>query len=101
MTSIRVRINEGRLDSVVGESTAELINEAMDAGVELAQRLVPVESGDLQASIDIIGFATEGDLSGSYGATEDYAEHVEFGTFKMAAQPYMRPSLDAVTRYVR
>jgi HK97 gp10 family phage protein len=28
------------------------------------------------------------------GFSADYAEHVEFGTSKMAAQPYLRPAID-------
>jgi HK97 gp10 family phage protein len=28
------------------------------------------------------------------GPHTDYAEHVEFGTSRMEAQPYMRPALD-------
>ncbi len=29
------------------------------------------------------------------GATADYALYVEFGTSRMAAQPFLRPALDA------
>jgi HK97 gp10 family phage protein len=30
----------------------------------------------------------------------DYAEHVEFGTSRMAARPYMRPALDEHEREI-
>ena len=28
------------------------------------------------------------------GFSEEYASYVEFGTYKMAAQPYLRPAFD-------
>ncbi len=58
--------------------------------VEEMQNLVPVDTGALQESI---GYSVSGtDLT--FEATEDYAGFVEFGTSKMAAQPYFMPPLD-------
>ena len=45
--------------------------------------------GELRASINT---QTEG-LSGTVGTNKEYAMYVEFGTCKMAAQPYLVPSL--------
>lgn len=54
-----------------------------------AKRIVPVDSGDLQDSIE--------PLVNSEGmfvvANTDYADFVERGTSKMAAQPYLRPAM--------
>lgn len=93
----RVTISGSALARVASEGLDEVINEAMEAGVEMAQHLVPVDTGELHDGIEIIEFASNG--RGSYGVTDvEHAEHVEFGTEKMAAQPYMRPSIDAMKR---
>ncbi len=59
--------------------------------VSRARRLVPVLSGDLQASI---GFKVIDDFALEIFAAEDYADLVEFGTSFMDAQPYLNPSVD-------
>lgn len=99
--STRIRIRTDALLGLANDAAAELVNEAMEEGVDLAQRLVPIDTGDLQASIGIVKHATPDDLTGAYAADEDYAEHVEFGTERSPAQPYMRPSIDAVERFLR
>jgi HK97 gp10 family phage protein len=96
----RVRINGSALARVAEVGLDEVINEAMEAGVEMAQHLVPVDTGELHDGIEIIEFASGG--RGSYGVTDvEHAEHVEFGTEKMAAQPYLRPSIDALKSHLR
>lgn len=94
----RVRLYPGRLDALVSETVPELVDRAMEAGVSSAKRLVPVDTGTLQGSIAVTEAAHDdgSGVVGRYGTSVDYAEHVEFGTSKMAAQPYLRPSMDAV-----
>ena len=58
--------------------------------VEEMKGLCPVDTGALQDSIDYSVSGT--DLT--FEATEDYAGFVEFGTSRMAAQPYFMPPLD-------
>lgn len=57
-----------------------------------AKRRVPVLTGNLRRSI------TNGPLAGqtavAVGTNVEYAPHVEYGTVKMAAQPYLRPAMD-------
>lgn len=70
-----------------------------------AKHFVPVDTGKLQKSIETK------DIKGGkgIGPDTDYDIYVEFGTSKMAAQPYMRPALieqrkpitDFVTREIR
>lgn len=94
----RVRVFEGALNSVTGSAAVELVGRALDAGAASAKRLAPVDTGALQGSIGVVEAAHEtgdGGAAGSYGTAQDYALHVEFGTSKMAAQPYLRPSVDA------
>lgn len=96
----RVTIHAGILDSIGTTRADEVVNEAMEDGVELAQHLVPVLTGELHDGIEILQFAENG--VGKYGVDSvDHSEAVEFGTFKMAAQPYLRPSMDALNRRLR
>jgi HK97 gp10 family phage protein len=54
------------------------------------QRLTPVDEGDLKASEEV---RRDGNAIVLFAGT-DHALHVEFGTFKMSPQPYMRPAID-------
>ena len=58
-----------------------------------AKRKAPVDTGALRNSIgtSIAGLAAE------IGPTVNYAPYQEYGTSRMAAQPYMGPALDEVT----
>ena len=56
-----------------------------------AKQKTPVDTGTLKLSeIKIDVSPAERDVV----AFADYSVYVEFGTYKMAAQPYMRPALD-------
>lgn len=57
--------------------------------VSAAQRIVPVDTGELHDSIH-----SEVSSEGMFVVADtDYAAYVEQGTSKMAAQPYLRPAL--------
>jgi len=62
--------------------------------VQMARGIVPVRTGFLRDSIfhDVI----ESDLNLTFGATAPYAPYVEFGTSRMMARPFIRPTLDAL-----
>ena len=68
---------------------------ALDAAeltfMEVATSLVPVDTGYLQSTIhaEVVG------LTVSTGANAEYASYVEYGTWKMAAQPYFTPAMEA------
>ena len=54
-----------------------------------AKRLCPVDTGRLRNSINI-------DIQGTkiiISANTNYAQYVEFGTYKQHPQPYIRPAL--------
>lgn len=57
-----------------------------------ARQLVPVDTGDLQASITTESLTAGKEAEVQVG--EDYAGFVEFGTVKMAAQPYLGPAAE-------
>lgn len=65
--------------------------------VKTCRRLAPVDEGDLVTTIryrrDGMGIVVAaGNMAGRQKFV-DYADHVERGTSKMAAQPYMRPGV--------
>ena len=83
---------ETKLEDVVREflPPAALIVES-DAKLR-----VPVDKGLLRASIGSnigVGRAT-------IGTNVNYAPHVEYGTVKMGAQPYLRPAIDSNRRNI-
>ena len=55
-----------------------------------AKAIAPVETGTLRSSIG----SDIGTLSATIGTDLRYAGFVEFGTSRMAPQPYMRPAFD-------
>lgn len=59
--------------------------------LEVAKELVPVDTGFLQSTIDAWndGYTCECE------ASAEYAQYVEYGTWKMNAQPYFTPALEA------
>lgn len=60
---------------------------------DLARSIVPVDTGFLQSTI--YHRVDPAALTLEFGATADYALFVEFGTRRMAAEPYIRPAFDA------
>lgn len=59
--------------------------------VRSAKNRAPVDTGNLKSSI---GATFSGDLHAEMGPTADYGYWVEFGTSRMAPQPYMGPAAD-------
>jgi HK97 gp10 family phage protein len=61
-----------------------------------AKRRCPVDTGRLRSSIaEELGTDARG-LVEVIGTDVNYAPHVEFGTSRMRAQPFLRPALDDV-----
>ena len=71
---------------------SDAIREAVDEFMDAATSDVPVDTGTLQASIscevEYMGFTAYADTN--------YAEYVEYGTYKMEAQPYFEDNLESV-----
>lgn len=63
-----------------------------------AKRNCPVDTGRLRSSItSTLGKDEEG-VYGVAGTDVEYAPHVEFGTYRMNAQSFLRRALDDVGR---
>lgn len=62
-----------------------------DTFEKVAKGLVPVDTGNLRSSISASSFGDGCECD----ASADYAQYVEYGTYKMDAQPYFEPALEA------
>jgi len=76
-------------DPLVGRAMGQLAIE----GLAVAQRLAPVDTGALRASLHISG-APDGGQRVVVGT--DHWSFLEFGTSVMPAQSYLRPIIDAL-----
>lgn len=83
-------------DSPDGEVAKDLQRRALQVEAA-AKQLCPVDTGRLRSSItNELGVDADG-LMAVVGTNVDYAPHVELGTSKMAAQPFLLPALDAAS----
>lgn len=92
---IRLVLNRHNIASLATtKATQDALLKIAEVGVEGAQRRAPVDTGELRASIhtEIIDGVV------CYGSEVRHALPQEVGTWKMSAQPYLRPSLDDIKR---
>lgn len=62
--------------------------------LDVARELVPVRTGYLKSTITAeIGEASIGEVTAE--ASAEYAQYVEFGTYRQMAQPYFIPAIEA------
>jgi len=78
----------GKIKQFVTENMTEVGAEMMS----YSRSIVPVRTGWLRSSIF---FQISMELEAQFGAAATYALFVEYGTWKMAARPFIRPALDA------
>lgn len=83
----------------IGEKGAQVVRRSTLAGEAVAKQRAPVDTGLLQSSIthEFVGDGRSGAMDGVWGAEAKYAKWVNGGTSRMAPQPFMDQSLDAVT----
>lgn len=85
----------GLLRMVAKENIKQLVRETTLAVESQAQALAPVDTGNLKNSMNH-SFNESGNLlQGEVSNSADYAAHVEFGTVKMEAQPYLFPAWES------
>lgn len=80
-------------DGVVEATRLALINTAEAATKEMKQT-APIDTGELVTSIGETAFNTGVLIQ----ATAEHGWFVEYGTVKMAAQPFFNPAIEAATR---
>jgi HK97 gp10 family phage protein len=81
-----------QLDEVGLQFTLEDIVPGAEIILARAQDNCPVDTGFLRASGNL--FMDEGRGDVLIGFDAEYASYVEFGTYKMEAQPFLRPAID-------
>lgn len=82
------------LENMVSDNELEMLVQKAALKVEAeAKKLCPVDTGRLRASITTQRL---GPLTYGVGTGVEYAPYVEFGTRKMAAQPFLRPAAHKV-----
>jgi len=85
-----IRKNAKNYPQLLAGITPKFLTEAAIIVQADAKRMVPVDEGNLKGSIvrEVDG------NTATVGTNVEYAEHVEYGTRHMDAQPYMRPAID-------
>lgn len=83
----------GKADVGVTRKAGEVVRKSASDVEAQAKARAAVDTGAMRNSI---GVRMAGPLSAEIGPTVHYAQYVEFGTYKMAAQPFMGPAADAV-----
>lgn len=91
--SYRTTIRYNRIPEIVARFPAAVRAAVSKAALDIeadAKALCPVDTGALRGSI-------KAEIEGTRATIEphmEYAGYVEFGTYKMAPQAYMRPAAD-------
>ncbi len=81
---------DARAERAVSAAVEHMLDRIAGAIAQDAQRLVPIDTGHLRSTIHTE--PPEG-RSVRIRASADYAGHVELGTSRMDAQPFLRPAL--------
>lgn len=96
--SMRVRVTKNKFPQVIFTTAIQGKLVARDVAEDVqqnAQHFVPVRFGFLRDSITMSGAGGSWEVwaqSTFGGADREYASYVEYGTSKMAAQPFMLPA---------
>ena len=93
--TIKIEVDDAEVKRVFAKLIASVeAGELSMAGAEvvydLSQNDVPVDTGELRDSGEVIQKGDETIVI----YTAEHAVPIEFGTSKMAAQPYLRPAID-------
>jgi len=81
----------------IDSRTAQVVRKAAFDVERFAKTYAPVDTGFLRSSIHtVIKTNNLRVYSAEIIADADYASYVEYGTSRMAPQPYLQPALDRV-----
>lgn len=87
-----------KLQKLAGKATKAQARAALQAGAlpiqTAAVQKAPVLTGTLRRSIHTETAETSDGAVARVGTNVEYAPHQEFGTSRMAGQPYLRPAYD-------
>jgi len=91
--TVRTTITDNRIPGIIARFPGAVSKVVAKTAFDIeatAKARVPVKSGTLQRSIA----AEVEQFSATIAPHTEYDAYVELGTYKMAAQPYMRPAAD-------
>lgn len=82
----------------IGAKGSQVVRRSTLAGEAIAKQLAAVDTGFMKSVVthEFRGDGRSGEMEGEWGDEADYAPFVEGGTSRMAPQPFIGPSLDAV-----
>lgn len=84
-----------KLEAGVLASIKQAMGEAALVIETTAKRLAPVDTGTLRSSIGhVVNRMGRHAVKAVVGSNVEYAPHQEYGTYKMEAQPFLRPALE-------
>lgn len=84
-----------KLESAVEARIQKAMGEAALLIERRAKEYAPVDTGTLRASIGhVVNRMGRDTVKAVIGSNVEYAPYQEFGTYKMAAQPFLRPALE-------
>jgi HK97 gp10 family phage protein len=88
-----------KVDTALKSGASKKIEELARMIAEEAARMVPIDTGELCGTIRYQKIDEQtAEIYAGYPDEGEYAAFVEFGTWKMDAQPYMRPATDHVVK---
>lgn len=97
---MRVIVDTRRLDEAERQLLGGMLRQIVEAAafkVEArAKDLVPVDTGATKNSIATTIEGDAAETTAQIGPTTEYAIYLEFGTYRMAPRPFLRPALAEV-----
>lgn len=94
MAISKVKWHGDKLIKEVGQKCFQNMEKACMLVYTDAKRMCPVVTSRLMNSIAWEIEKKADEVVGRVGTNVEYATYVEYGTSKMSAQPYLRPSLE-------
>lgn len=98
MSNVDVVLDQAALNRLLNSPDGPVGKEILRRTTKVdrrAKELCPVDTGRLRSSITNRVVRDSQGIAGIVGTNVSYALFVEFGTRYMAAQPFLRPALDA------
>lgn len=89
----QITIDNAKIDALVKKKAMAGMLEAAPEGATIAQSIVVVKTGYLRSTIRSEVSDSDRGIIGIIRAAAHYAIYVEKGTSRMAAQPYLLPTL--------
>lgn len=89
----RLQAKLSKLDPLTRGAISRGVQKAAAKVEGDAKLITPVDTGALRSSINVAGKSTPNGAEASIGTNLEYAAHVEFGTSRAKAQPYLQPAL--------